>query len=98
MSHYRKGKTTKSISGPPLRKYCTSPSSCSPSYLYALLDPEVAAHGLPVLRAADVEQPLVDAPLHGGVEHLEELGSDQRLSAAEPREEGGLQLGRDVTS
>jgi len=69
-----------------------------PPYLDALLDPEVAAHGLPVLRAADVEQPLVHAPLHGGVEHLEELRSDERLSAAEPRQEGRLQLGRDVAA
>lgn len=61
-------------------------------YLNALFDPEVAAHGLPVLGAADIEQPLVDAPLHGGVKHLEKLGSDQWLSAAEPREEGRLQL------
>lgn len=67
-------------------------------YLDALFDPEVAAHGLPVLRAADVEEPLVDAPLHGGVEHLEELGSDERLGAAKPRQEGRFQLGCDVTS
>lgn len=53
-------------------------------YLYALFDPEVAAHGLPVLRAADVEQPLIDTALHGGVKHLKELGSDQWLSAAKP--------------
>lgn len=25
------------------------------AYLYALFDPEMAAHGLPVLRAADVQ-------------------------------------------
>lgn len=67
-------------------------------YLYALFDPEVAAHGLPVLRAADVEQPLVHTPLHGGVKNLKELGSDQRLSAAKPREERWLQLRCDVTS
>jgi len=53
-------------------------------YLYALFDPEVAAHGLPVLRAADVEQPLIDTPLHGGIKHLKELGSDQWLSAPKP--------------
>lgn len=52
-------------------------------YLDALFDPEVAAHGLPVLRTADVEEPLIDTPLHGGVKHLEKLGSDQRLRAAE---------------
>lgn len=67
-------------------------------YLNALFDPEVAAHGLPVLRAADVEQPLVDAPLHGGIKHFKELGSDQRLGAAKAREERWLQLGCDVTS
>lgn len=53
-------------------------------YLDALFDPEVAAHGLPVLRAADVEQPLIDTTLHGGIKHLKELGSDLRLSAAQP--------------
>lgn len=46
------------------------------SYLDALFDPEVVAHGLPVLRTANVKQPLVYAALHGGVEHLEELGPD----------------------
>ena len=58
----------------------------------------MAAHGLPVLGAADVEQPLVDAPLHGRVEHLEELGPDEGLGAAQARQEGRLQLRRDVTS
>ena len=58
----------------------------------------MAAHGLPVLGAADVEQPLVDPPLHGRVEHLEELGPDEGLGAAQARQEGRLQLGRDVTS
>lgn len=53
-------------------------------YLYALFDPEVAAHGLPVLRAADVEKPLIDTPLHGAVKHLKELCSDEWLSAAKP--------------
>lgn len=67
-------------------------------YLYALFDPEVAAHGLPVLRAADVEKPLIDAPLHGGVKHLEELRSDEGLGAAKPRQEGRFQLGCDVAS
>lgn len=61
-------------------------------YLYALFDPEVAAHGFPVLRAANIEQPLIDAPLHGRVKHLEVLGSDQRLSAPQPREKSRLQL------
>lgn len=51
-------------------------------YLNALFDPEVAAHGLPVLRAAGVEQPLVHTALHGGIKHLEELCSDERLGAA----------------
>lgn len=67
-------------------------------YLNALFDPEVAAHGLPVLRAAGVEQPLVHAPLHGGIKHLEELCSDERLGAAKARQEGWFQFGRDVTS
>lgn len=53
-------------------------------YLYALFDPEVAAHGFPVLRAAHVEQPLIDAPLHGGIKYIKELCSDQWLSAAKP--------------
>lgn len=67
-------------------------------YLNALFDPEVAAHGLPILRAAGVEQPLVHAPLHGGIKHLEELCSDERLGAAKARQEGWFQLGCDVTS
>lgn len=53
-------------------------------YLYALLDPEVAAHGLPVLRAADVEKPLIDTSLHGAVKNLKELCSDEWLSATKP--------------
>ena len=75
-----------------------SQQTASGPHLSALLDPEVAAHGLPVLGAADVEQPLVDTALHGRVEHLEELGPDEGLGAAQARQEGRLQLGRDVTS
>lgn len=67
-------------------------------YLNALFDPEVAAHGLPVLRAAGVEQPLVHAALHGGIKHLEELCSDERLGAAKAWQEGWFQLGCNVTS
>lgn len=67
-------------------------------YLNALLDPEVAAHGLPVLRAAGVEQPLVHSPLHGGIKHFKELCSDERLGAAKARQEGWFQFGCDVTS
>lgn len=67
-------------------------------YLNALFDPEVAAHGFPVLRAAGVEQPLVHTALHGGIKHLEKLCSDERLGAAEARQESWFQLGCDVTS
>lgn len=67
-------------------------------YLNALFDPKVTAHGLPVLRAADIKEPLVDAPLHGGIKHLKELRSDQRLSTAQTRQEGWLQLRCDITS
>ena len=63
-----------------------------PSYLNALLDPEVVPHGLPVLGAGHVEQALVDAPLHRVVENLEKLGPDERLGAAQPREKGRLKF------
>lgn len=66
--------------------------------MHCLIDPEMAAHRLPVLRAADVQEPLVNPPLHWAIKHLKELSPDQWLSAAEPREEGWLQLGCDVTS
>lgn len=68
------------------------------AHLNALFDPEVAAHGLPVLRAAGVQQPLVYAALHGGIKHFEELCSDERLGAAKARQEGWFQLRCDVTS
>lgn len=51
-------------------------------YLNALFDPEVTAHGLPVLGTADVKEPFIDTPLHGGIKHLKELRSDQWLSTA----------------
>ncbi len=61
-------------------------------HLDALFDPEVAAHGLPVLRARDVEQAVVDAALHALVEHLDELVADVRLVAAQAAQERRLQL------
>lgn len=67
-----------------LMKWFKKPAQNYFVYLYALFDPEVATHGLPVLRTADVEKPLIDPPLHGGIKHLKELCSDLRLCAAKP--------------
>lgn len=68
------------------------------THLNALLDPEVVSHGLPVLRAGDIQKPLINFPFHGGIKHLKELCSDVRLRAAKAWEEGWLQFGCDVAS
>ena len=72
--------------------------SCAAAYLNALLDPEMAPHGLPVLGAGHVKQALVDPAFHGVVKHLEELCPDERLGTPQPREEGGLELRRQLTA
>lgn len=53
-------------------------------YLNALFDPEVTAHGLPVLGTGDVKEPLVNTALHGSIKHLKKLCSDQWLRTAQP--------------
>lgn len=74
---------------------CSHPA---PAHLYTLLDPEVVSHRLPVLRAGDIQQALVDPALHGVVKDLKELGPDEWLSTTESREEGRLKLGRQLTA
>lgn len=51
---------------------------------------------LPVLRAYDVEEAVEDAPAHALVVHLEELGADVRLGAAETGQESRLKLHRQL--
>lgn len=58
----------------------------------------MVSHGLPVLRAGDIQKPLVDFPFHGGIKDLKELRSDVRLRTAKAWEEGWFQFGCDVAS
>ena len=55
-------------------------------------------HGLPVLRARDVEEAVVEPFLDAAVEDSHELLTDGRLRAAQTGEESGLQLGRQLTT
>ena len=66
--------------------------------LNALLDPEVSCHGLPVLRARDVEETIEEPLLDAAVEDLHELLPHVRLTAAQTRQEGRLQLRRQLTA
>lgn len=58
----------------------------------------MVSHGLPVLRAGDIQKPLINFPFHGGIKHLKELCSDVWLRTAKAWEEGWLQFGCDVAS
>lgn len=58
----------------------------------------MVSHGLPVLRAGDIQKPLINFPFHGGIKHLKELRSDVWLRTAKAWEEGWLQFGCDVAS
>lgn len=50
---------------------------------YALLDPIVRTDGLPILRANNIEESLVQSPLHRFVKNAEELRPNMRLSTPE---------------
>ena len=58
----------------------------------------MSRHGLPVLRAGDVEksvkQPLFDA----GIKHVHEFLPDVWLGAAQTCQKGWLQLGGELTA
>ena len=60
------------------------------AYLDALLDPEVASHGLPVLGTHNVQEAVVDALLDAAVKHVHKLLADLWLLTAQARQEGGL--------
>jgi len=62
------------------------------AHLDALFDPEVSGHGLPVLRADDVQQTIVEPPANACVKHFHELLSNVWLRATESTEERRLQL------
>ena len=55
-------------------------------------------HRLPVLRARDVEEAVVEPLLDAAVEDSHELLAYGRLRAAQTGEEGRLQLGRQLTT
>ena len=59
----------------------------------ALLDPIVRQNGLPVLRADDVQQPVVQAPSHAVVQHFEEFRSGRWLRAAQTSQKSWFQFG-----
>lgn len=70
----------------------------SPSYLDALLNPEVIPHGFPILGAGHIKQALVDPTFHRVVKHLKELGPDERLGTTQPREKGRLEFRSQLTA
>lgn len=67
-------------------------SELSPSYLNALLNPEMVPHGFPILGTGNIKQALVDPTFHRVVKNLEKLCPDERLGATQPGEEGWLEF------
>lgn len=58
----------------------TCPSTHAHTHLNALLDPEMMAHVLPVLRAADVHQAVKHTVAHALMEHLSHKTLQLKLS------------------
>ena len=61
--------------------------------LQTLFDPVVRQNGLPVLRADDVQQTVVQSASHTVVQHFEEFGPGGRLGASQTSQEGRFQFG-----
>lgn len=76
-----------------LQKRALTRHNSDQQQLQTLFNPIMLANVLPVLRAYNVEQPVVYPPPDALVEHFEELGPNVWLRATKTGKEGGLQFG-----